>query len=206
MSKKYDKTKSFETVNKENEQEFSKYLSYLLRHNPSDVGIELMEDGWVNTHKLIQAINDSDTNKYVVALYHIIDIVKNDNKQRYSFKSENNDEYAYIRANQGHSIKGLKINFKLVETPPEYLYHGTSDKAAKGILDSGALVPMSRQMVHLSKDIETATNVGKRHGKVALFRVNTNKAIEAGKRFYISENEVYLVDKLELDYLELLNK
>lgn len=205
MSKKYDKTKSFETVNKDNEQEFSKYLSYLLRHNPADVGLELLEDGWINTHKLIKAINDSDTNKYVVALYQIIDIVKNDNKQRYSFKSEDNDEYAYIRANQGHSIKGLKINFKLVETPPEYLYHGTSDKAAQAILDSGALVPMSRQMVHLSKDIETATNVGKRHGKVVIFRIDTEKAIEAGKRFYISENGVYLVDNLDSQLLELLN-
>lgn len=205
MSKKYDKTKSFETVNKDNEQEFSKYLSYLLRHNPADVGLELLEDGWINTHKLIKAINDSDTNKYVVALYQIIDIVKNDNKQRYSFKSEDNDEYAYIRANQGHSIKGLKINFKLVETPPEYLYHGTSDKAAQAILDSGALAPMSRQMVHLSKDIETATNVGKRHGKVVIFRIDTKKAIEAGKRFYISENGVYLVDNLDSQFLELLN-
>lgn len=205
MSKKYDKTKSFETVNKDNEQEFSKYLSYLLRHNPADVGLELLEDGWINTHKLIKAINDSDTNKYVVALYQIIDIVKNDNKQRYSFKSEDNDEYAYIRANQGHSIKGLKINFKLVKTPPEYLYHGTSDKAAQAILDSGALVPMSRQMVHLSKDIETATNVGKRHGKVVIFRIDTEKAIEAGKRFYISENGVYLVDNLDSQLLELLN-
>lgn len=205
MSKKYDKTKSFETVNKDNEQEFSKYLSYLLRHNPADVGLELLEDGWINTHKLIKAINDSDTNKYVVALYQIIDIVKNDNKQRYSFKYEDNDEYAYIRANQGHSIKGLKINFKLVETPPEYLYHGTSDKAAQAILDSGALVPMSRQMVHLSKDIETATNVGKRYGKVVIFRIDTEKAIEAGKRFYISENGVYLVDNLDSQFLELLN-
>ena len=203
---KYNKTQSFETVNKDNEQEFSKYLSYLLRHNPSDVGLELLEDGWVDTHKLIQAINDSDNNKYVVALYQIIDIVKNDNKQRYSFKSEEDDEYAYIRANQGHSIKGLKINFKLVETPPDYLYHGTSDKSAQAILDSGALVPMSRQMVHLSKDIETATNVGKRHGKVVIFKVDTKQAIQEGKRFYISENGVYLVDKLEVDYLELLNK
>lgn len=204
MQKHYDKTKSFETVNKENEQEFSKYLSYLLRHNPADVGLELLEDGWINTHRLIKAINDSDTNKYIVALYQIIDIVKNDNKQRYSFKSEDNDEYAYIRANQGHSIKGLKINFKLVETPPEYLYHGTSDNAAQAILDSGVLLPMSRQMVHLSKDIETATNVGKRHGKVAIFKVDTKKAIKEGKRFYISENGVYLVDMLRTDLIELI--
>lgn len=206
MQKHYDKTKSFEPVNKGNEKEFSKYLSYLLRHNPSDVGLELLEDGWVNTHNLINAINNSNTNKYVVALYQIIDIVKNDNKQRYSFKSEDNDEYAYIRANQGHSIKGLKINFKLVETPPEYLYHGTSDKAAKAILDSGELVPMSRQMVHLSKDIETATNVGKRHGKVVIFRVNTKQAIKEGKRFYISENGVYLVDKLNTSLIELITR
>ena len=205
MQKQYDKTKSFETVNKNNEQEFSKYLSYLLRHNPAEVGLNLLEDGWVNTHELIEAINKSNRNKYVVALYQIINIVNSDSKQRYSFKSSEHNEYAYIRANQGHSIKGLKINFKLVETPPEYLYHGTSDKAAKVILDSGALVPMSRQMVHLSKDIETATNVGKRHGKVVIFRVDTKQAIKEGKRFYISENGVYLVDKLESKFLELLD-
>lgn len=190
-------------ITSKNKQQFSKYLSYLLRHNPEDVGLKLGKDGWINTHELIEAINTSENNKYFVALYQLVNIVDADEKKRYSFKSDGDDSYAYIRANQGHSIKDLDIEFKEV-IPPKYLYHGTSEKTLKSILSSGELKPMSRQMVHLSKDAETATNVGKRHGKPVILAIDTEKATQDGIKFYISENGVYLVDKLSTDYINIL--
>lgn len=188
-------------ITPKNEQQFSKYLSYILRHHPEDIGLELLQDGWVDTHKLIEAINNSSNNKYFVALYQLIHIVDTDNKQRYSFKASKDNEYAFIRANQGHSIKKLSMNFKEV-TPPRYLYHGTSIDSYNKIVESGEIKPMSRQMVHLSKDFETATNVGKRHGKPVILTIDTEKAMQDNKKFSISENGVYLVDVLNTKYIK----
>ena len=93
------------------------------------------------------------------------------------------------------------MEFKEVKDIPEFLYHGTSEENAKLILDSGVLKPMSRQMVHLSKDVETASKVGKRHGKLVIFNIEARKAQQDGKKFYISENGVYLVDELSTKYM-----
>ena len=182
----------------------SKYLSYVLRHHPEAAGLKLMTDGWVDTYKLLTAI--AANSGYKVDLNRLKEIVNTDEKQRYSFKEMHGDPYALIRANQGHSVKELKMNYKelIEEELPDYVYHGTSKENANKILESGEIKPMSRQMVHLSKDIETATKVGKRHGELAIFKVDCKKAFHDGKRFYISENGVYLVDRLDIKYTELM--
>lgn len=50
------------------------------------------------------------------------EIVRTDNKQRYSF----NPDKTLIRANQGHSIP-VDVELSEVE-PPELLFHGTGDQ------------------------------------------------------------------------------
>ena len=170
-------------IGKQNKVEFSKYLSYLLRHNPSNVGLELSVGGYVSTKELIEAINNSENNPYIVTLLDLQRIVKEDKKQRYGFKEVDGDKFAMIRAHQGHSIDGLMMDFTLVNEPPRYLYHGTSVENARKIKESGILKPMSRQLVHLSKDLDTATTVAKRHGTPVIFRIDTKKAIKDGKSF-----------------------
>ena len=56
--------------------------------------------------------------------------------------------------------------------PPEYLYHGTSEKYHESIEQQG-LIPKSRLYVHLSADIETAVKVGSRHGVPVVYRVSS---------------------------------
>lgn len=176
----------------------SKYLSYILRHHPEDVKLQLQDGGWVETWALINNINQYS--KYNIDIEKLKSIVDTDNKQRYSFK----EDYKYIRANQGHSIKNLDMHYKEV-TPPESLYHGTSEKSLNDIIKSGELKPMSRQLVHLSKDIETAKNVGSRHGKVVVLKIKCQEMIKDKIKFYQSENGVYLVEKVESKYFEVLN-
>ena len=65
-----------------------------------------------------------------------------------------------IRAYYGHSVP-MKIE-KEEKMPPEVLFHGTARRFYKSITEKG-LLPQNRQYVHLSQDIETAENVGKRH-------------------------------------------
>ncbi len=45
--------------------------------------------------------------------------------------------------------------------PSHILYHGTANRFVEAIMSEG-LLPISRQYVHLSQDIETSIAVGKR--------------------------------------------
>ena len=87
--------------------------------------------------------------------------------------------------------------------PPENLYHGTGEKYVKSINQDG-LIPKSRLYVHLSKDIKTAENVGKRHGKEVVYRINSGQMYRDGYKFYLSENGVWLIKEVPVKYLEMV--
>ena len=99
---------------------------------------------------------------------------------------------------QGHSIP---VDVELpVKVPPEFLWHGTGEKYVESI-DSQGLVPKSRLYVHLSGDVETAENVGRRHGKPVIYKVFSGKMYEDGYTFYQSVNGVWLVKEVPVRYL-----
>ena len=112
-----------------------------------------------------------------------------------------NEDKTLIRANQGHSIP-VDVELKEV-TPPDVLYHGTGEKFVASINDLG-LVPKSRLYVHLSKDIQTATNVGKRHGTPVIYSANCKQMVADGYKFYLSVNGVWLTKEVPINYLKQL--
>lgn len=170
----------------------SKYMSLILRHKPETIGISLDEHGWANVDGLINGIAQKNEGFNMDILE---EIVRTDNKQRYSF----NDDKTLIRANQGHSIN---VDVELEEKePPEYLYHGTGKKYVKSI-DRIGLIPKNRLYVHLSKDVETAENVGKRHGKEVVYCVSSGQMYRNGHKFYLSENGIWLTKEIPVKYLE----
>ena len=75
----------------------SVFISLVLRHKPDAAGITLDEHGWANVDELINGINNTGRK---IDMTMLEEIVKTDNKQRYSF----NEDKTLIRANQGHSI------------------------------------------------------------------------------------------------------
>ncbi len=170
----------------------SVFISLVLRHKPDAAGITLDEHGWADVEELIDGINNTGRRIDIDVLE---EIVRTDNKQRYSF----NEDKTLIRANQGHSVS-VDVELKEKE-PPEFLYHGTADRFLKSIMTEG-LKPMSRLYVHLSKDIETANKVGKRHGNPAILKVNSGQMNQDGIKFYLSENGVWLTSKVDVKYLE----
>ena len=104
-------------------------------------------------------------------------IVNTNNKQRYEFSSD----MQYIRARQGHSIH---VDVELDEcVPPSVLYYGTAEHFVDDILKDG-LKPQSRIHVHLSSTIETAINVGKRHGVPVVFKIDSQRMFNDGAKFY----------------------
>ncbi len=168
-----------------------RFIALVLRHKPEELGISLDKHGWANVQELIEGIQ----RKQYFDMEMLEEIVRSDNKQRYSF----NEDKTLIRANQGHSVQvDVELEKKI---PPEILYHGTATKYEASI-DVQGLIPKSRLHVHLSKDIETATNVGKRHGKPVLYKVLAGRMQEAGYDFYQSVNGVWLTDKIPPEYLE----
>jgi putative RNA 2'-phosphotransferase len=169
----------------------SKFISLVLRHKPDAAGITVDKHGWANVKDLIRGVS---VNYPGFNLDILEEIVRADEKQRYSF----NEDKTLIRANQGHSIP-VDVELEVLE-PPTYLYHGTGEKYA-GLIERDGLIPKSRLHVHLSGDVETAINVGKRHGSPVIYIVDSGRMYRDGFIFYRSANGVWLTYNVPVEYL-----
>ena len=163
--------------------EVSKFLSYVLRHQPDAIGISLDREGWVDIAALISAADNAGKQ-----LDHecIQAVVASNDKKRFSISEDG----LRIRAVQGHSAKSVDISYAK-RTPPELLYHGTATQFLKSIHKEG-LKPGLRQYVHLSQDEDTAHTVGQRYGKPVVLKIRALLMHEQGFKFYQAENGVWL--------------
>jgi putative RNA 2'-phosphotransferase len=172
----------------------SKYLSKHLRHQPERIGLELAPGGWVSVDELLAA---ASKNGFEISLSELQQVVTTNDKQRFAF-DESGD---LIRANQGHSTE---VDLQLpVRTPPAILYHGTHVKVVTEILKTG-LQKMSRHHVHLTTNLSMAHQVGGRRGKSIVLAVNALLMESNGYDFYCTDNDVWLVDEVPPQYLQLL--
>lgn len=169
----------------------SKFLSLILRHKPEAAGITLDEHGWANVEELIAEVQKARSFDRKL----LEQVVAADEKQRYSF----NEDHTLIRANQGHSIP-VDVELPVVE-PPEILFHGTGEKYADSI-DTQGLLPRGRLYVHLSGDMETARQVGARHGKLVIYQVRSGQMVRDGLIFFRSVNGVWLTKAVPSQYLQ----
>ena len=64
------------------------------------------------------------------------------------------------------------------------------------------MVAGNRQHVHMSSDETTAFNVGQRHGKPVVLKIDTSTMLQDGFVFFCSENLVWLTDFVPPQYLE----
>ena len=172
----------------------SKYLARHLRHQPEALGLTLEPGGWVAVDALLAAMARHGV---AISRADLEEIVARNNKQRFAF-----DETGQrIRASQGHSVL---VDLQLTPlSPPEALYHGTSQATVAVILRDG-LHKMRRQHVHLTAEIATAANVGSRHGAPAVLLADAAAMAGDGYQFYRSENGVWLTESVPPRYLRLL--
>ncbi|HAJ73341.1 MAG TPA: RNA 2'-phosphotransferase [Lachnospiraceae bacterium] len=174
----------------------SKFISLILRHRPETIGVSLDEHGWADVQELIDGINSTDG--HALDMEMLEEIVRTDEKQRYSF----NGDHTLIRANQGHSIS---VDVELEEkTPPDILWHGTGEKYVDSI-DVQGLIPKSRLYVHLSPDTETARKVGGRHGRPVIYEINCREMTKDGFQFFLSANHIWLTKNVPARYLKKLD-
>lgn len=178
-------------MNEIEKKKVSKFLSLILRHQPETIHLNLDEQGWANVEELR---TKSSKKRIYFTLKELEEVVETNDKKRFIF----NKDKTKIRANQGHSID-IDLALK-PQQPPEYLYHGTADVHVASILEKG-IEKRSRQHVHLSQDKDTATKVGRRHGKPIILTIRTGKMHEDGILFYLSENGVWLTDFVDPKYI-----
>ncbi len=181
---------------KKKQIKISKFLSYVLRHKPDAIGLELDANGWVSVERLIQSANASGQ---TLTRELLETVVRTNDKKRFAFS----DDGLKLRASQGHSID-IELGLK-PQMPPEYLYHGTANRFRDSILASG-LNPGNRKHVHLSTDVKTATQVGQRHGKPIVLLVRAAEMQGAGYSFFLSANGVWLTDSVPAQYLDLVDQ
>lgn len=172
-------------------KKISKFLSFILRHNPESIGLELDAHGWASTALLLSKMQEHGKK---IDLKLLQEVVEHNDKKRFAF----NEDGSMIRASQGHSIS-IDLVYKPTE-PPEYLYHGTAIRFVNSIRTKG-LIPKGRHHVHLSLNVETAKNVGSRHGVPVILTVNAKAMQEAGYTFFVSENNVWLTEHVPVEFL-----
>lgn len=183
-------------------------MSYLLRHHPEEGSLSPDSAGWIPVNPFMKALHE----RYPTCTFQdVLEIVQTSDKQRFGLQ-ERRVGIGWIRCNQGHSYP---VDLKLTpQIPPEYLYHGTSDRDVVDPISENdyvntiesiqkhGLSKAQRHHVHLSGDIETAKIVGNRHkGKTVVYTIEAQKMYDEGFVFYVSENGVWLTDHVPPQYL-----
>lgn len=175
--------------------ELSKEVSYALRHAPWEYELEMDKEGFVPIVQLLTALDETGHYERKITIEDLHYMMEASDKKRHEIVGDK------IRALYGHSIP-MHIR-KEETTPPDVLYHGTTRKALDRILKEG-LKPMSRQYVHLSKDMDTAILVGKRRDdKPVILSVDAKQAYEDGIKFYQGNDKVILADYVPAKYLKI---
>jgi len=174
----------------------SKFLSYVLRHQPQAIGLQLDSEGWANIDELIVGAARQGK-KLDKALIH--QVVASNDKQRFALS----DDGQNIRAVQGHSTTMVQRQLE-AKVPPRYLYHGTATRFIDSIFNQG-LLPGNRHYVHLSLDEKTALKVGQRHGKPVVLAIRALLMHENGFFFYQAENGVWLTKNVPVEFVSKLD-
>lgn len=169
----------------------SKFLSYILRHHPKEIGLTLDAGGWADVETLVASArrHGRPLDRALVE-----EVVRHDSKERFSLSRDG----AKIRANYGHSVDvdlGIEAS-----VPPEELYHGTAARFTDAIRREG-LRPGSRQYVHLSPDAETARAVGARHGRPVVLTIRSRELHTRGQCFYRAEGGTWLTDRVPVSHI-----
>lgn len=171
-------------------QRASKRLAFFLRHCREPLYVD-PDGGWAEVATMLRVLG--------LTRAQLDRIVAEDAKGRYSYDPSG----TRIRANQGHSIPGVVLTMEAPE-PPEYLYHGTATRFLDAIAREG-LKPMNRLWVHISPDVETAMQVGRRHGTPVILKIQAKRFAADGHTLYCSDNGVWQAKAVPPEYFSVLS-
>lgn len=115
----------------------SKLLSFLLRHRPDTLGLNLEAGGWVALDALIERVNKRRKLPFSLQREMIESVVRQSG--RFELRQ------GKIRARSGHSVRIERITDRLepAAAAPEFLYLAYPTSALQGIPDHGQLLPLA---------------------------------------------------------------
>ena len=172
-------------------ERFSRWMSYVLRHNPARYGLQPDRHGYVDLETFFSIAK----RRYpTVDEHQLRNLIETSGSGRFEVAGNR------LRARYGHSISvepaGPPVD------PPRRLYHVAEVVHTQAILAQG-LVPMDRRMVHLSETIEDALAIARRKtDQPVMFSVLAQEAAAAGIAFY-REGRVYLAAHIPAQFLSL---
>jgi len=170
--------------------EVSKYMSYLLRHNPENLKMD--RHGFVSVEELLEKLKELFPGDKRL----VIEIIEKSDKKRFEVIDDK------IRALYGHTIP-VRVEWKK-DKRVNILFHGTTPSAALQILKNG-LKSMRREWVHLSPTIEIATEVGmRRTQKPTILEIDAEAARRDGVKFFRATEKVYLCKYVAAKYITQL--
>ena len=172
-------------------ERISRFLSYLLRHQPKEYPLIFDRQGFVAFKDVVDVVEQRFPE---VTEDEICAVVDGSDKKRFELKE------GKVRATYGHSFP-VDLGLEAVE-PPAELYHGTARDLALSILRNG-LKPRDRRYVHLSASLEEAQAVGRRRDPSPAIVVVDSKAAHAeGFHFYRS-GPLFLVENVPPKFLSV---
>ncbi|WP_346880688.1 RNA 2'-phosphotransferase [uncultured Algibacter sp.] len=174
-------------------KKLSKIISQALRHAPIKYSLILDNKGWVEIDDLLNSLSNKSSEWNNLNIKDLEWMIESSEKKRHEIIGSK------IRAIYGHSTKGFF--HKESSTPPNILYHGTSEVNLNSILKEG-LKPMERQYVHLSSVIKEAFIVGKRKSKTPIIlKIDAKLANDNGYKFYTGNDKIWLVKYVPPEYI-----
>lgn len=174
-----------------NAERFSRWMSYVLRHNPARYGLSPDRHGFVDLEAFLAVARRRHPDVTVERLKALIETGA---RSRFEMTE------SHVRARYGHSIAVEPLG-EPVE-PPERLYHGTEPARQDGVRAEG-LRPIDRRMVHLSSTIDDAIAVARRRtSEPLILRIAAQDAHRAGVAFY-REGTIYLVAHIPPEFLKV---
>ena len=170
-------------------ERFSRWMSYVLRHNPARYGLQTDRHGYVDLEAFFTIARRRYSGMDPAKLRLLIE---QGGTGRFEIAG------SLLRARYGHSIPVDPAGEPVA--PPARLYYGTEAAHVEACLADG-LKPSDRRLVHLSQSIEDALTIARRKtDRPAVLRVLAEEAAREGITFF-REQQVYLATDIPARFL-----
>ena len=173
-----------------NAERFSRWMAYVLRHNPERYGLEVDRYGYVDVEAFVKIAQrrypDLNPDR-------LRDLIASSGTARFELIGDR------VRARYGHSIPVEPVGPPV--EPPQKLYYGTDAGRFEPLLVDG-LNPSDRRMLHLSTTRDEALTLARRKtGQPAILGILAREAHDSGVSFY-TEGAVYLASHIPARFLQ----
>lgn len=179
----------------EYEQKMSKFLTLLLRHNPSALHLSMTSEGWVDVQELINKM--SIQHPFSIEL--LERILAKDVRGFFTLSEDGSK----IRATDGHSLD-VKVELEPV-SPPKFLYKYVPAESLNNIAKSGLIPAPNSSYVRLYTDKNMAKKGYTGQRKSTVLKVSSLDMYTDGLHLYRTSSDIYLTEAVPTEYMEVLD-